>query len=358
MATETILVTGGCGFIGYHVLKTLQAQHQEWNLHGLSRNPSRNLIKGVQYHAADVTSYEDVSRVFKDVSPTAIIHTASPAAVGNRADGSCFRTNVDGTRCLLDCALVSQTVKAFVYTSSVLVVEGKTHHMASEGLPIKTESSRSDDYSKSKALAETMVLAANDSTGMLTASLRLPSTYGERDEQNIAEGIKAWQRGESKIQIGDNTNKCDWLSAHNAAQAHFRALTVLLTEHKKPPGMEDKSAAGKAFFITDGDPLPFWNHFRLIWRAAGDSTSEREIWKIPPWVVMGVAAVVEACYWVFTLETRKPKALRRDLLEMTFLERTYCIDRACERLGYLPVRDRDVNVEEGIRWYLDLNPTQ
>ncbi|KAL9092589.1 MAG: hypothetical protein Q9165_004393 [Trypethelium subeluteriae] len=353
MVDQTVVVIGSCGFVGYHVLKTIKEEHSDWSLHGMSRKPNRNLLQGVQYHTGSISAYEDVEAIFLKVSPTIVIHTASPAVVGDQADiHSCHNTNVKGTRYLLDCAIAAQSVKAFVFTSSATVVEGVAQHMASEDALVKTEKSKCDDYAKSKALAETMVLRMNGTANMLTVSLRLPSTYGERDEQNIGEGIKAMRRNEHKLQIGDNTNLCDWLSAENAAQAHLLAVEALLVEHQQPKGITER-VAGEAFFVTDGDPLPFWDHFRLIWSAAGDRTAESEVIKIPPLAIMSLAAIIETIYWIFTFGRIKPKALRRDLLEFTFLERTFSISKARKRLGYVPKANRNAQMQAGVRWHLD-----
>lgn len=357
MAQEIVLVTGGSGFIGHHIIKALRLQKPSWTLHSLSRNPNRNGVDGAHYHAGSISSYEQVRGVFQHVQPTVVIHTASPPVVGDKADQRSYhRTNVAGTRCVLDCALAARSVKAFVYTSSTLAVEGDEHVMSTEDHPVRTRTSKCDDYPKTKALAETMVLEANGTAGMPTASLRLPSSYGTRDEQNIAGAIKMLRRNEHKVQVGNNTNLCDWLSAGNAAQAHLLAVDALLAEKQHPPVGGDK-VAGEAFTITDGDPLPFWEHFRVIWRAAGDRTPEGDVTKIPVWVAMCAAAVIELLYWVFTLGTRKPKRMRRDLLGFTRYERTFSIEKARRRLDYVPAQDRDAQVRDGVAWYLDLHPT-
>ena len=357
---ETILVTGGCGFVGHHILKTLRAQRPRWSLHSISRIPNRNLVDGVTYHAGSISSHEDVQSAFQRARFTVLVHTASPAAVGrSRADDRTYYvTNVAGTQCLLDCARAAGSVKAFVFTSSAMTIEGLPLHMASEeDTCMVSRTSRCDHYSKSKALAETLVLNANGTAGMLTASLRLPSAYGDRDEQYIGGAIEALRRGEHKVQIGDNTNLNDCVSGENAASAHYLAIKALLEEEKLEWRRQSvEKVNGEAFFITDGEPLPFWDHFRIIWRAAGDRTSEKEVWRILPWLAMSLAAVVEAAYWVFTLGTKRPEVMRRDLLQITFLERTFSIDKARRRLGYEPVHDTNTPMCEGVRWYLGQHP--
>ncbi|KAI9661347.1 MAG: hypothetical protein M1831_003080 [Alyxoria varia] len=347
MVQEIVLVVGGCGFIGYHIVKQVQQEHRYWNIHVMSRDPTRNQISGVEYHAASISSYEDVSDILQRISPTIIIHSASPPMVGDYADKrSCLRTNIEGTRCLLDCAVATHKVKAFIFTSSTMILQGASHHMTDENAPLRSWKSKGDAYPKSKAIADKMVLGRNHKSGMLTCCLRLPATYGEFDQQNIGEGLRALFRREHKIQVGNNTNLFDFLSAENAARAHVLALDALVEE--RIHSTSDDCVAGQAFNITDGHPLPFWNFWRLLWRATGDMTPESMITVIPPWLMMIVAGIVEFAYWVCTFATKRPKALRRDLLELTYVERTFSIEKARARLAYEPLDNRDSQIQAGV----------
>ena len=66
MAAEVALVTGGCGCVGFHVVKALLNYPMFSSLHVFSRNPTINQQSGVGYHVGDLTSDTDVAFAFSD----------------------------------------------------------------------------------------------------------------------------------------------------------------------------------------------------------------------------------------------------------------------------------------------------
>ncbi|KAI9663669.1 MAG: hypothetical protein M1821_007159 [Bathelium mastoideum] len=351
MSENTVLVTGGCGFVGFHIVSALLNDKTWPRIHVMSRNPSYNRQNGVIYHAADITSFEQVGKVLAEVKPSIIIHSASPPAVGNEVNERDFlNINVAGTRNLLEYATTGGYVKAFVYTSSASIMLGPTYSRVTEDAPtILSETHHSNPYSKSKALADKIVLEANGKGGVLTATMRICSVYGERDNQAIPGALKVLRDGKQKIQIGDNQTLFDVTSVENVATAHLLAVKNL----SRPAGDPQLKVDGEAFLITEDDPLPFWTFERKIWTAAGDETPFGEVKVVPAWLILSLAALVEWMYYFFTLGTKRPKTFRRELLEYTCRERTFCIDKAKTRLGYHPTSEkRDEHIRRGVEWAL------
>ena len=349
MADEGVLVIGGCGFVGFHVVNALLGERTWPSVHVMSRDPTRNQLAGAFYHVGDMTSAEQVRTLLDEIRPSIVIHTASPIATGNTGNWQYFyRTNVEGTKNVLDCAISSTYVKAFVYTSSVTVIEKSSFDFIDETAPIATSTSKLNYYSKSKALADQYVLDSNNKTGLRTICLRLPVVYGPRDNQMIPAAIQALRAGHQRRQIGDNTNLYDVCSVQNAATAHVLAAKALLLDRDDPLLKVD----GEAFFITDGRPVPYWDFARMIWAAAGDKTPLNEIRVIPAWFMLCLASTVEWVYFVFTLGQRLPKLLRRSFIEFACLQRTFSIEKARKRLGYTPVDDRDGMIRAAVEWEL------
>ena len=152
----TVLVVGGCGFLGWHIVNQLlnfpsekdpscmlpkpQDDDARFDYPLLSdRYPNykakvavvdlrttANRLPGAEYHDGDITSVESMLSVFRAVKPDLVIHTASPSMLdGNRP--LLHKVNVDGTRTLLEVAGGEHgdwggKCKAFVYTSSSSVV--------------------------------------------------------------------------------------------------------------------------------------------------------------------------------------------------------------------------------------------
>ena len=206
----TVLVTGGCGCVGFHVVKALLDNRSCSTIHVFSRNPNRNLLPGVQYHAGSLTSLQDIQDILQKVQPTTIFHVASPISSGNNANNKLFySTNVQGTKYLLDCARNLPFVKAFIYTSSSSVAQ-EPYHFVTEDRPLITRTSGSNYYSTTKALADESVLKANDPVGgFRTTCLRISPIYGERDNQMIPGTLKVLHDKRQHIQIGKNTSLFD-----------------------------------------------------------------------------------------------------------------------------------------------------
>ena len=346
MLEGRVLIIGGCGFVGYHIVNAF-IQDATWSsIHIMSRDPSRNQVEGAHYHSGSLTSIEQVQSLLAEVQPSLIINTASPIGNGDAHGDSFYEINVKGTSNLLKAAVASNHVKMLIYTSSVVVMEGSVHNFITEDAPMYTASSRAEDYARTKAVADQAVLDANGQGGLRTLCLRLTSVYGERDSQLIPGSLDALQNGGSRYQVGANQNLFDYVSAPNVAQAHLLAAKALLRQ----PDNEDAKVDGEAFFITDGKPVPFWTFQRSVWYAAGDRTAPEEVKVIPAWLMLSLASVIEWLYWAFTLGLKRPKVLRRQTMMYTCFPRTYSIEKAKERLGYKPVDEREEQILKGLDW--------
>ena len=349
MSERRVLVIGGCGFVGYHIVNAF-IKDSTWSaVHVMSRDPSRNQVEGAHYHSGSLTSFEQLRSLLADIQPSLIINTASPTGSGDAGEGRYFHEiNVKGTQNLLKAAIASDQVRALIYTSSVVVMEGSSHNFLTEDAPMITITSRAEDYVKTKAIADQAVLDANGTAGLRTLCLRLGGVYGDHDSQNIPGCLHVLQEGRHRYQVGDNRNLFDWLSATNAAQSHLLAAKSLIQQSEHGSAKVD----GEAFFITDGNPIPFWNFQRLIWSAAGDKTTPEEITVLPAWLVLNMASAVEWLYWAFTLGLKRPKYFRRQIMTYACKTWTYSIEKARERLGYKPIDDREEQIRKGVYWAL------
>ena len=345
MSEQRVLIVGGCGFVGYHIVNAF-IQDSTWSsVHVMSRNPSSNQVKGAQYHSGSLTSFEQLRYLLAEIQPTLIINAASPVAAGKSSGGRHFEEiNVKGTQNLLKAAIASDPVRAFIYTSTVEVMEGESHSFITEEAQMFTIASRGDYYAKTKAIADQAVLDANGMGGLRTLCLRLAVVYGDHDSQLIPISVGALQEGRQRWQIGENNSLFDAVSATNAARSHILAAKALLWQAKDGSAKVD----GEAFFITDGNSVPFWTLERQIWSAAGDKTTLKEVTVVPAWFFLALASAVEWLYWVFTLGLIRPKILRRQVMARTCYPRTYSIRKARDRLGYEPVDDRDEQIQKGV----------
>jgi sterol-4alpha-carboxylate 3-dehydrogenase (decarboxylating) len=120
-----ILVTGGCGFLGFHIVQALLKDPSAGRITVISRNPKTNIFDGVTYTAGDIAAADFVNEVFATVKPEIIFHTAAPRPIDESVtDDAWHGTNVTGTRNMIEAAKNCEATKYFVYTSSVNVIQG------------------------------------------------------------------------------------------------------------------------------------------------------------------------------------------------------------------------------------------
>ena len=351
MSLGTVLVTGGCGCIGFNVVRCLLEAPSCTAVHVVSRSPKNNRLPNVVYHAGDITSIESIRSLLLQIQPRVIIHAAAPVAAFNDSSEALFHeVIVGGTNNLLQVAAETKSVQAFVHTSSHVVMLGPSFVSAKEDWPMLSESSTADFYEKAKYLADIAVLAANDRSRLRTVSLRIGNVYGERDNQMIPAALRALQEGHHIYQFGDNSALSDFCSATNSAKAHVLAAKALLNGITDAG---DSKVDGEAFFINDGQPMPIWDFMRKVWAAAGDRTPLSKVTVIPAWLVMMVALTVEWTYYIFTLGQKRPKFFKRQSIEYITQPRTFSIDKARDRLGFIPNADRDEVIARAVDWELN-----
>ncbi|KAL9044294.1 MAG: hypothetical protein Q9214_002558 [Letrouitia sp. 1 TL-2023] len=176
----------------------------------------------------------------------------------------------------------------------------------------------------------------------------------------IAGLLRSFRSGETRFQLGPNTNLFDWLHVANAATAHVLAAKALVADvivgagTGTGPHQERKNKVdGEAFFITDDDPRLFWDFVRLAWRHVGNTTLSDAVTVVPTWLAMVMATGAEWFVWLASGGRRKPVLLNRQRVEYCCYEHTFDIGKAKERLGYQPKKGMvEEEVKKGVEWAL------
>lgn len=147
-----VVVTGGCGFLGSHIVKLLVERYPESRVSVLDLRTTLNRVASanVSYHDGDITDELRMVELFGKLRPDVVMHTASPVAHGIKQE-LMRAVNVDGTRNLLRAARESG-VKAFVYTSSASVIfDNETELVnADESYPIVAGKDQPSYYTSTK----------------------------------------------------------------------------------------------------------------------------------------------------------------------------------------------------------------
>ncbi|KAI9711709.1 MAG: hypothetical protein M1820_001853 [Bogoriella megaspora] len=354
---HSAMVIGGCGFMGSHIVEQLLKESRLVSITVVSRNPNGNHLDGVRYIQADITNAQSIKNVIAEAQPEVIFHAAAPRAIDGVNDASVFyRTIVEGTQHVLEEAATTPAVKALIYTSTMAVHVGYEHFELAEDAPMWQENSKTFPYYKAKALADTMVRRANrpqdeKGNGLRTATLRLPMCYGERDTQGIPGQLETVLKGQTKIQLGNGRNLVEPLYAPNSALAHVLTAKALLASQK---ASLSPKVDGEAFFITNGDPQPFWDFSRRIWQHVGDTTKPEDITVVSGQVALALSSMVEWAFYIFTLGLKKPPLnVTRLYIQYSIYNTTYSIRKARTRLGYNPKIDLDASLRSSIASTLD-----
>lgn len=349
---HSYLVTGGCGLQGSSIVEALLPFLHTvpgTSITVISRNPHTNLFPGVAYEACDVNSSTSVEEIMARIRPNVVFHCAGIMTVarGALSDEVVRRINVGGTRVMLDAARRCGTVRAFVFTSSSSVVQRGgivDQNGLDETASTVVTADGIDIYPTTKAEAERLVLAADDAyNGFRTAALRPAAIYGERDNDLTPAlvGPSSSRESRAKIQVGNGKNLFSFTYVGNSTKAHLLAADRLLSANPAVVG----PVAGEAFFVSNGDPVPFWIFRRTAMRAAGVKIREEDVRKIPLAVAFLAAWVLE---WAAWFRGSQP-TLTRMLVRFSTLNRWFRVDKAKKVLGYEPEVAWDEGIQRAVR---------
>ena len=316
-----ILVTGGGGFLGSAVCRQLSDLGH--HVIAFQRSDANHLARpGIAVVRGDISNPSDLFGAAEGCD--AIVHTAGKAGVwGDAAEYQ--RINVDGTVNVIE-ACRQNHIRCLVHTSSPSIVHaGGDIEGTDESLPVADHFTA--PYPASKAAAERLVMAAN-SEQLRTVALRPHLIWGPGDP-HILPRLAAKARGGSLALPGPD-KLIDTIFVENAAQAHVNALQELAGAAR---------CAGKAYFVTNNEPLPQGEIIQRLLAAIG---VEVRIRAVPIGVAMTAGAICEFVWRALRLNSEPP--VTRFSVEQ--LATAHWFDtRAAERdFGYRPT----ISIAEGL----------
>jgi len=316
------LITGGGGFLGQAIVRQLTARGDQVAVLNRSAYPELQSM-GVACHRGDIADREAVLAAAEGCG--AVIHVAAKAGPGLHAPD--FEApNVTGTANVL-AACQQLDIGYLVYTSSPSVVHcGGDIEGGDESLPYPEHFHA--PYPETKARAERLVLEANGAD-IKTCALRPHLIWGPGDNQLVPRLVEKNRAGRLRLPAPEKL--IDTIYIDNAAEAHVLALDNL-----RGPA----TAAGKAYFISNGEPRPNGEIIADLIRAYGETP---QIGTISPRVAMAAAATVEGV-WRMTRRRSDPP-LSRFVVEHLSTAHWYNLEAAHRDLGYQP----RVTIEEGLK---------
>ena len=241
-----ILVTGGAGFIGSHIVdRLLDEGFKVRVLDNLSTGEIKNLAqhqnkKSFQFIEGDIRNFDLVKRAVEGVD--AVFHEAALVSVTRSVENPLLsnEVNITGTVNLLK-ACVDAHIKRFIYASSCAVY-GDTETLPNhENLAPKPLS----PYAVEKLAAEKYAKVFHNVYGIETVSLRYFNVYGPRQKHGPYSGvisifINRLLENKPPIICGDGEQTRDFINVKDVVEANMLALSK-------------RKAVGEVFNISTGE---------------------------------------------------------------------------------------------------------
>ena len=320
---DPVFLTGASGFIGGKLAERLLGEGRRVRL--LARRPLPEFEKlGAEVVLGDLTDPDSLRRGCEGAGT--VFHVAGRVGIWGPA-AEFFQVNVGGAKDLI-AACRATGVPRLVYTSSPSVVyNGGDLRGVDESAPLCIQAPCA--YPTSKAVAERLVSEAH-SRELATVSLRPHLVWGPGDRNLIPRVLARARQGRLKI-VGSGQNRVDVTHITNVVDAHLCAERALGESQIPNSKFQTPDPGGKAYFITNGEPVVLWDWVNQLLRGAG-------IEEIRSHVSLRTASlaggVLETLWRVLPLKGEPP--MTRFAAKELATDHWFDITAARRELGYQP----------------------
>ena len=261
---DRILITGGAGFIGTHLVKELTSQYHLAVIDNLSNKKSYSnaqILKEnkISFFKEDIMNKEKITEIIRICKPDSCVHLAAKIGVPESIldPYSTMSVNVTGTLNVLE-ACRRNSVKRFVFASSAAVYG----HVNTLPIPESIELKPISPYGASKVAAEEIISAyANLHLFESIISLRFFNVFGVGQSDEYAGVISKFkeriQEGSSPIIYGDGNQQRDFVSVGDVVDSIVVSLN--------PP----LRVTGGTFNIATGVPTSIYDLAKIMTRIMG-----------------------------------------------------------------------------------------
>lgn len=248
------LVTGAAGFTGRYLAKTLAERGHE--VHGVVHfEPSEPINGAATVHCADLADLPAVRRIVEDVRPDRVVHLAAVAFVGHEDVGDLYRSNIVGSRQLLEALSgLAQRPKAVLLASSANIYGNNREGVLEESLP----PAAANDYGVSKVAVENLARLYSD---RLPLTVVRPFNYtglGQSSNFIIPKIVAHARERCSVIELGNLDVFRDFSDVRTVVDAYARLL-------------EEPGAIGGTFNICSGRAVSLGEIIEMVQKLSGHS---------------------------------------------------------------------------------------
>ena len=226
-----ILVTGGAGFIGSHIVDSyIKKGHEVSVIDNLSTGDRKNLNPAAKFYQADIR--DDLSALIKEIKPEVINHHAAQIDVRVSVSNPIFDagTNIIGTLNVIEAGL-KNGLKKFIFASTGGAIYGEQDYFPADELhPTKPLS----PYGVAKLTCEKYLYYYKHNFGLDYIALRYANVYGPRQNPFGEAGVVAILthkliRGEQPVINGDGLQTRDYVYVNDVVKANIKALGTEFT---------------------------------------------------------------------------------------------------------------------------------
>jgi UDP-glucose 4-epimerase len=222
-----VLVTGGAGFIGSHLVdRLIQEGHEVVVVDNLSTGKRRNLNRAARFCKLDIQSWR-LERVFRNERPNIVMHLAAQMDVRKSVEDPVFdaQVNVLGTLNVLQQA-IKHGVRKVVFSSSGGAIYGEQEIYPAPESHITRPLS---PYGISKLCGEQYLSYYQRVSGLQIVSLRYANVYGPRQDPNGEAGVVAifiqkLLNNEQAIVYGNGRQTRDFVYVEDVVEANLAVM--------------------------------------------------------------------------------------------------------------------------------------
>ena len=231
-----IIVTGGAGFIGSHIVDAcIKSGHEVEIIDDLSSGSSENVPSDVPLHQVDIRNTLSINKVFEAFQPDAVCHQAAQLSVSRSVREPLLDADINclGLLSVLNAA-VATGCKRMVFASSGGVLYGDVAMPAPETTPANPIS----PYGITKWVGEKYLNFYAREHGLSSIALRYSNVYGPRQNPHGEAGVVAifcnqFIDGHHAHINGDGKYIRDYVYGPDVAAANLSALSLEKTHFKK-----------------------------------------------------------------------------------------------------------------------------
>lgn len=285
-----ILVTGGAGFIGSHLVDGLIAEgHHVIIVDNLSTGSRKNLNPKAVFYEEDIRHTDALDRIFADEQVQIVFHEAAQTLVPYSMEHpkEDAELNIMGLINVLDMCR-KYHVEKIIFSSSAAVYGDNLNVPLKEDQPLMPTSF----YGLTKVTAEKYIQLYHDVFGLSYAILRYSNVYGERQGSHGEGGVvyvfsKALAQGRDLTIFGDGEQSRDFIYVKDIARANIKAMDAAV-----PSGIYNVSTAIETTINALKEILLYFSRVPVqvsyadarggdIYRSALDNTAAKQVlqWK-------------------------------------------------------------------------------